>query len=139
MKTPTPGEFLEFLRGDGGWTLVRGTKHGHYEKTLPDGTVLSTHTSWGRKKILSPDTFKLILSTQLAVTEDQFWSTIKKKAGQRTTVVVSPANPDPLASRVGRSSEGVIQCCSPRKYRVYGMRKSAPCIRTNCMPSQPAG
>jgi len=102
VKTPTPGEFLEFLRGDGGWTLVRGTKHGHYEKTLPDGTVLSTHASWGRKKTLSPDTFKLILSTQLAVTEQQFWSTIKQKTSQRTTVVVAPANADPLTLNLRR-------------------------------------
>jgi hypothetical protein len=102
VKTPTPGEFREFLRSDGGWTLVRGTKHGHYEKAFPDGTVLSTHVSWGTKKTLSPDTFRLILSTQLTVTEEQFWKTIDRKQPQRTTVVAAAPNDDPLTLKLRR-------------------------------------
>lgn len=101
MKTPSPGDLLDFLRADGGWKRVRNTKHGHYEKTLDDGTVLSTHVSFGSRATVSPETFKLILAVQLAVTEGQFWETIRRNESQRTTVVVAPAE-DPLTLALRR-------------------------------------
>lgn len=96
MKTPTAGDLRDFLRADGGWKPVRNTKHGHYEKALGDGTVLSTHLSFGRSGTVGPETFKLILATQLAVTEAEFWDTIRLKHSQRTTVVVAQPRTDPL-------------------------------------------
>ncbi len=92
MKTPTTGEFEMFLKVDG-WQPIRDSKHGHYEKRLADGTVLSTHVSFG-KKGMSKDLFKDILKYQLAVTEEQFWATIRAKKSQRTTTVVALARED---------------------------------------------
>lgn len=92
MKTPTTSEFEEFLKLDG-WEPIRDSKHGHYEKRLADGTVLGTHVSFG-KKGMSKDLFKDILKYQLAVTEEQFWATIRAKKSQRTTTVVAPAKED---------------------------------------------
>ena len=102
MKTPTPGDLLDFLRADGGWERTRGTKHGHYEKTFENGTVLSTHVSFGKKKTVSPSTFKLILATQLGVTEDEFWDTIRLRKSQRKAVVLAEANKDPLTLALRR-------------------------------------
>ncbi|MHB8632299.1 MAG: hypothetical protein ACYC9W_10270, partial [Candidatus Limnocylindria bacterium] len=102
MKTPTAGDLLEFLRADGGWKPVRSTKHGHHEKTLEDGTVLSTHVSFGSRATVGPETFKLILATQLAVTEAQFWETIRLKKSQRTTAVVAEPRKDPLTLALRR-------------------------------------
>jgi hypothetical protein len=102
VKTPTPGDLLDFLRADGGWESTRDTKHGHYEKTLEDGTVLSTHVSFGKKKTVSPNTFKLILTTQLGVTEDEFWGTIRLRKSQRKALVLGEANKDPLTLALRR-------------------------------------
>ena len=102
MKTPSPGDLLDFLRADGGWKPVRNTKHGHYEKALDDGTVLSTHMSFGSRATVSPETFKLILAIQLAVTEDEFWDTIRLKQSQRTTVSVAEPAQDPLTLALRR-------------------------------------
>ena len=102
MRTPTSGELLQFLTADGGWQPTRDSKHGHYEKTLDDGRVLSTHVSFGKKKTVGPDTFKLILTTQLGVTEDEFWDTIRLKKCQRKSVVLAEANKDPLTLALRR-------------------------------------
>ena len=102
MKTPSPGDLLDFLRADGGWKRVRNTKHGHYEKTLDDGTVLSTHASFGSRATASPETFKLILAVQLAVTEGEFWDTIRLNKSQRTTAVVAAPTEDPLTLALRR-------------------------------------
>lgn len=96
MRTRTSSELLEFLKHDRGWEPTRDSKHGHWEKTLEDGTVLSTHVSWGKKKTVSPDTFKRILAIQLAVTEDEFWDTIRLGSPQRKRVVIVGASKDPL-------------------------------------------
>jgi hypothetical protein len=102
VKTPTPGDLLKFLRADGGWDPTRDTKHGHYEKTLENGTVLSTHVSFGKKKTVSPNTFKLILATQLAVTENEFWDTIRIGKSQRKAAVLAEGSKDPLTLALRR-------------------------------------
>lgn len=102
MKTPTPGDLLKFLRADGGWDPTRDTKHGHYEKTLENGTVLSTHVSFGKKKTVSPNTFKLILATQLAVTENEFWDTIRIGKSHRKAAVLAEGSKDPLTLALRR-------------------------------------
>jgi hypothetical protein len=102
VKTPTPGDLLKFLRADGGWDPTRDTKHGHYEKTLENGTVLSTHVSFGKKKTVSPNTFKLILATQLAVTENEFWDTIRIGKSHRKAAVLAEGSKDPLTLALRR-------------------------------------
>lgn len=102
MRTPTPGDLLAFLKADGGWKKTRDTKHGHYEKALANGTVLSTHVSFGKKATISADTFKLILSAQLGVTADEFWDTIRLGKSQRTAVEVSDPTDDPLTLALQR-------------------------------------
>jgi len=102
VKTPTPGDLLKFLRADGGWEPTRDTKHGHYEKTFENGTVLSTHVSFGKKKTVSPNTFKLILATQLAVTENEFWDTIRLGKSQRKAAVLAEGSKDPLTLALRR-------------------------------------
>jgi len=102
VKTPTPGDLIAFLKADGGWQPTRGTKHGHYEKTYANGSVLSTHVSFGKKKTVSPNTFKLILATQLGVTEVEFWATIRLHKSQRKAVVLAGANEDALTLALRR-------------------------------------
>ena len=72
MKTPTWAEVERFCQVDG-WREVRRTGHVHFEKVLPDGTVLRTHRSFASRKSMSPGRFKAILRHQLRVTDEQFW------------------------------------------------------------------
>jgi hypothetical protein len=55
-----------------------------------------------RKKTVSPNTFKLILATQLGVTEDEFWDTIRLRKSQRKAVVLAEASKDPLTLALRR-------------------------------------
>ncbi len=78
MKTPTWDEFAEFLRYDG-WRAVRSTDHEFHEKTLPDGEILQTHASRSGSKTVSPGRFKTILTDQLRIGEDAFWTVLRTK------------------------------------------------------------
>lgn len=58
---------------------ARGKKagdHTRYRKVLPDGSILITKVSHGRKGIDDPDLFAHILRTQLKVTAEQFWAAV---------------------------------------------------------------
>lgn len=72
MRTPTFDEIEAFLRIDG-WSQDRSTGHDFYEKVLPDGETLRSHTSFAGKKTMSPGRFKTILADQLKVSEAEFW------------------------------------------------------------------
>ena len=85
MRTPTWGEIEQFLAIDGGWQPGRSTKHGFYEKTLPNGVVLSTHVSHARDKSMHPDTFRDICRFQLQITPDEFWQSLESGKSARTT------------------------------------------------------
>lgn len=122
MKTPTPGDLLDFLRADGGWKAVRNTTHGHYEKTLDNGTVLSTHVSFGSRATVSPDTFKLIFAIQLAVTESEFWDTIRLKKAQRTSTVVAAPSADPLTLALRRELMRRLQHTDDQMIDMSGSR-----------------
>lgn len=76
MRTPTYGEIEAFCRSDG-WHEVRSTKHIFFEKRLQDGRVLQTHRSSSTDKTMSPGRFKAILATQLEVSADDFWETLR--------------------------------------------------------------
>lgn len=78
MRTPTWAQVERFCRIDG-WREVRRSGHVHFEKVLPDGTVLRTHRSFSSKKTMSPGRFKAILRYQLVVTEDQFWQALESR------------------------------------------------------------
>lgn len=94
MRTPTWGEIEQFLVPDGGWEPTEGKKHVFYEKTLPDGRVLNTHVSHDRDRSMSPRTFSLICRTQLEVTRDEFWRTIREGKSVRSGAT-GPVPPKP--------------------------------------------
>jgi hypothetical protein len=83
VKTPSWDEILEFLKLDR-WTEVRSTGHDFFEKVLPNGEILHTHSSRSGAKTVSPGRFKAILSDQLRVSEAEFWETLRtgKPAGR---------------------------------------------------------
>lgn len=78
MRTPTFDEIEAFL-GIDGWSQDRSTGHGFYEKVLPDGETLRSHTSFAAKKTMSPGRFKAILADQLKVSEAEFWEALRSK------------------------------------------------------------
>ena len=78
MKTPTFDEIEAFLKIDG-WGLDRSTGHDFYEKVLPNGETLRSHTSFAGKKTMSPERFKAILADQLKVSEEEFWDALRTK------------------------------------------------------------
>ena len=78
MKTPSWDEILEFLKSDR-WAEDRSTGHDFFEKVLPNGEILHTHSSRSGGKTISPGRFKAILSDQLRVTEAEFWETLRTR------------------------------------------------------------
>jgi hypothetical protein len=83
VKTPSWDEILEFLKLDR-WAEDRSTGHDFFEKVLPNGEILHTHSSRSGGKTISPGRFKAILSDQLRVSETEFWETLRtgKPAGR---------------------------------------------------------
>ena len=78
MRTPTWAQIERFCRIDD-WREVRRTGHVHFEKVLPDGTVLRTHRSFSSRKTMSPGRFVAILRYQLHVSEEQFWRVLETR------------------------------------------------------------
>lgn len=78
MRTPAFDEVEAFLRIDG-WTQDRSTGHAFYEKVLPDGETLRSHTPFAGKKTVSPGRFKAILADQLKVSEAEFWEALRTR------------------------------------------------------------
>lgn len=78
MRTPTFDEIEAFLKIDG-WGQDRSTGHDFYEKVLPNGETLRSHTSLAGKKTMSPGRFKAILADQLKVSEAEFWEALRTK------------------------------------------------------------
>ena len=99
MRTPTFDEIEGFLRIDG-WSQDRSTGHDFYEKVLPDGETLRSHTSFAGKKTTSPGRFKTILADQLKVSEAEFWEAL------RTRKAVEPPQPSAAAGSRGRFRTG---------------------------------
>jgi len=75
VRTPTWAQVERFCRIDG-WTEVRRTGHVHFEKVLPDGTVLRTHRSFASRKTMSSGRFRAVLRYQLSISEEQFWQAL---------------------------------------------------------------
>lgn len=81
---PTRRDHEEFCRTEG-WTQpgnARGRTGHHvtFELTLPDGRVLRTRIShWPDRQTYGPSLWAHILRDQLFVSEDEFWSCVRKK------------------------------------------------------------
>lgn len=69
---PTWGYIDAFCAADG-WTATRTTDHVHWEKVLPDGSVLKTHRSFASDTVIGENRFRWILREQLHVSRDDFW------------------------------------------------------------------
>jgi hypothetical protein len=91
-RTPSWREIEEFCRIDG-WTVVRETDHRFFQKVLPSGEVLETHTSFASRKAMSRGRFGAILRTQLKVTREQFWETLRTGRPVERPAPVEPAGP----------------------------------------------
>ena len=91
MKTASWAEVEEFCRRDG-WQHIRSTDHEFYRKVLPDGTVLETHVSFSSNKKMSPGRFLSVLRTQLKVSQEDFWDTLRtgKPAPRPTKPLTEP-------------------------------------------------
>ena len=76
MRTASWDEIEEFCKRDG-WEHVRSADHEFYRKVLPDGRVLETHVSFSSNKSMSPGRFMSILRTQLKVSQQDFWETLR--------------------------------------------------------------
>ena len=93
MRTPTWREVEEFCQKDG-WELIRSSNHIFFRKVLVDGTVLDTHRSFADDKTMSPGRFAAILRTQLMVSQEDFWETLR--TGRPVT---RPKPQSPIPSR----------------------------------------
>lgn len=78
MRAATWGDLRKFLRADR-WQLIRTTGDAHYEKVLPDGTLLRSKRSLGKDSdTIGPDLFRQILRVQLRVSEAEFWEAVRR-------------------------------------------------------------
>jgi len=59
-----------------GWVMIRNTDHWYYEKVLADGTVLQTKVSHAVHKEIPSNIWKLILTKQLKISEEEFWKNL---------------------------------------------------------------
>lgn len=75
-RTPSWDEIEQFCKIDG-WTFVRSTGHEFWQKVLPSGGVLRTHTSFAGDKTMSPGRFGAILRKQLEVSKADFWHALQ--------------------------------------------------------------
>lgn len=72
---PTWGDIDAFCQADR-WEADRQTDHPFWEKTLPNGDVLSTHRSKKPTEVIGANLFGMILREQLKVTRAEFWQAI---------------------------------------------------------------
>ena len=114
MRTPTADELGPFFRYDE-WTEVRSTNHTHFEKTLPSGEILESHRSFSSDNELSPGRFKAILSTQLKVSQAEFWEVLRsRRPAPRPSPALEPmpaSLPLWLALALGRVHRGPFPFC----------------------------
>ena len=91
MKIATWAEVEEFCKRDG-WQHIRSADHQFYRKVLGDGTVLETHISFSSNKTMSPGRFMSVLRTQLKVSQEDFWDTLRtgKPAPRPSTPLAEP-------------------------------------------------
>ena len=90
MRPATWGDLRKFFTADR-WRLDRTTGDAHYEKVLPDGTLLRSKRSLGKdSQTIGQDLFRTILRVQLRVSEADFW-----KAVRTGKPAVRPSSPLP--------------------------------------------
>lgn len=105
MRTPSWDELREFLRYDD-WEEDRSTGHDFFEKTLPDGEILRTHTSRSGAKTMSPGRFKAILADQLQLSEAEFWEVLRTRSPARRPSPFPESAPRSLPLWLAMALEG---------------------------------
>ena len=133
MRTPTWREVEEFCRIDG-WELVRSTGHTFYRKVLADGTVLETHASFAGGKTMSPGRFAFLLRTQLKVSQEDFWETLRAGRPAPRPNAPRPAAPaaapawvvNALKRRFGKSDDEIAAMGAQEAERYVLDRWSEP-------------
>ena len=104
-EDPTFDEIEGFLRIDG-WSQDRSTGHDFYEKVLPDGETLRSHTSFAGKKTVSPGASRPSSPTNSRCPRRSSGGASVEEAGQP---------PQPSAAAVSRvASELAERGASPR-------------------------
>jgi hypothetical protein len=101
VKTPTWREIEEFCQKDG-WEIIRSTGHVFFRKVLPDGTVLETPRSFAGDKAMSPGRFLAILRTQLRVSQEAFWETLRTGRPAPCPQTPPPAEPSAMPAWITR-------------------------------------
>lgn len=91
-RTPSWRQIEEFCQIDN-WTVVRETDHRFFQRVLPSGEVLETHTSFASGKAMSQGRFAAILRTQLKVTRKQFWEALRSGRPVERPAPVEPEGP----------------------------------------------
>ena len=120
---PTWEDIDRFCRADG-WEPRRSTDHKFWTKVLPSGEGLRTHRSFSASAEISDGLFAHILRSQLRVSREQFWQTIRsgKPASRTSAAALDPAPPEhPTWVVVGLLRHGLtndaIAAMSPRDAR----------------------
>lgn len=129
---PSGSNIEEFCRIDG-WKLVRETDHRFFQKVLASGEVLETHTSFASGKAMSQGRFGAILRTQLEVTREQFWETLRTGRPVERPAPVEPAAPrhklyvvQVLARELGMSEDEIAGLSVEEAERVVHEHWSRP-------------
>ena len=77
MRSATWGDLRAFFKADR-WKLDRTTGDAHYEKVLPEGTLLRSKRSLGKDTTtIGRDLFRTILRLQLRVSDADFWKAVR--------------------------------------------------------------
>lgn len=78
MRSATWGDLRKFFKADR-WKLDRTTGDAHYEKVLPDRTLLRSKRSLGKDtEAIGRDLFRAILRVQLHASEADFWRAVRE-------------------------------------------------------------
>lgn len=133
MRTPTFDEIEAFL-GIDAWTQDRSTGHDFYEKVLPDGETLRSHTSFAGKKTVSPGRFKTILADQLKVSEAEFWEALRTRTPVPRPSPQPPTAPasmpawlrNALMAECGSSEEDVARLTEPEARDLLVQHRAKP-------------
>jgi len=134
VRSATWGDLRKFFKSDR-WKLDRTTGDAHYEKVLPDGTLLRSKRSLGKDaETIGPDLFRAILRVQLRVSGEEFWKaarTGKPVARPSTSLPKRPADlPAWLAERlrreVGLSQAAIARLSEDEARRRLDHHRSRP-------------
>lgn len=94
MRSATWGDLRKFFKADR-WKLDRTTGDAHYERVLPDRTLLRSKRSLGKDtETIGRDLLRTILRVRLRASEEDFWKAVRTGA---PVVRPSASLPEPPA------------------------------------------